>query len=123
VDQFEVGILVLLVRRLVLDEVGLERRHAILAEERRDRPRPEIPEPVGVVAGRLRPLQKVATHDAVERVEQLAARKLLPVNRELERVALFVNGHAAVEDERLIAAQPRRAVAHDRRHVLPQTRA
>src|SRR5947209_20523344 len=70
--QLEVGVLRLLVRGLVLDEVGLEGRHAVFAEEGRARASPEIPEPVRILVRLLRSLSEAATHDAVERVEQPA---------------------------------------------------
>src|SRR5918911_5224116 len=70
--QLEVRVLGLLVRRLVPDEVGLEGRHAVFAEERRARARPEVPEPVGLAVRVLGAPAEAPAHHEVERVEELS---------------------------------------------------
>ena len=113
VDQLEVGVLGLLVRGLVGDEVGLEGRHPVLAEERRAGPGPEVVEEVDVGASVARGTRAARRARRVE--QRLATLPRSPSTSSASELALGVTRHAAVEDDVLVAR--RRHRARDRRRT------
>ena len=80
---------------------------------------PQVPEQVEVGGGTV----PGAAHDhALESVEQRASGARLAVHDHGEESTLGVHGHAAVEDEVIVAPQPHRPALHQEAHVLPELR-
>src|SRR5260221_10240871 len=99
VDEGEIGILLLLVRVLVGDEVALQGGDTILAEEWAARAAPEVPEEVEIF--RVAPLGS-AEDDLVDRFKHRAPGDRLPVNDQRQKPAKLVAGDAAVEDQVIV---------------------
>ena len=118
--ELEVRVLVLLVRRLVVDEVALERRHLVLAEERRIGAAPHVPEEVEplLAFGRAPLGEKALAHQRVRLVEQRFARVFFAVDRDGRECAVRVCGHAAVEQEVAVAHEIHAAVREQELRML-----
>jgi len=81
------------------------------------------PEPVVVVevlGNGMRALAVGAAHDLLKFVEELSAAVFLFAERGLTKAAIFIGGHAGVEDEGLVALQGHAALADDEEHVFPK---
>ena len=95
-------------RRLVRDEIALERRHLILAEQRRIGAAAQIPQKVLPVLALLRAQRgEIALPRLhVRRVGGLAPAKLfVHVNRHNRKIAVFLHRDAAVIEQIAVAAQ------------------
>ena len=109
-------------RRLVVDKVALERGHLILAEQRRVRAAPHVPEEIeSLLALRGAPRrEKALAHPRVRTVEQRLAGVVLAVDRDRRERTVGVQRHAAVEQKVSVADEVHAAVREQKPDVILQ---
>ena len=94
--------------RLVRDEIALERRHLVLAEQRRIGAAAQIPQKVLPVLAlqRARRGEIALTRLDVRRVNRLApAQRLVRMDGNRREIAVFLHRDAAVVEQIAVAAQ------------------
>ncbi len=104
----------------VIEQVQLERGDLVLAEERRQRPTPQVPQQVEVL---LALLLEGALDGYVDRSEEILPRPSDPVDLERQEAAGSITRHTGVKDQRLVSDQRHLAFPRQVGHVLPQHRA
>ena len=104
-------------RRLVVDEITLERGNLVLAKQRRERPAPQVPEQIEVG---LRVFAERAVDGGVERVEQRPAAEIAALDAHRQEAPFLVHRDAAVKDQVIIAHQVHRALAFEVTHLFPE---